>query len=162
MVEWLLNHAPVIARFISLLGITATLVWNFYRDVRLKPKLRVELGVKNIIDGSDVSKPPLLIISATNCGPGQITCGMVMVKKSSLLRRILRRVQRFTVVHDYTNPLCSRIPNRLNMAEEINLVFTYNPDCFLKLHPTHVGLSDSFGRYHWAPPRLSGRFLSRP
>ena len=56
-------------------------------------------------------------------------------------------------MHDYTNPLCSKLPNRLNMAEKINLVFSYNHDCFLESRPTHVGLCDSFGRYHWAPRR---------
>ena len=134
MVDWLLNHAPVIALCISVLALVTsafTLGWNIYRDVVMKPKLLVDFGIKNMIDGSEVSKPPLLIISATNYGPGQTTCEMTMIKKSSLLRIPFRRVQRFVVMHDYTNPLCSKLPSRLNMAEKIDLVFPYDRDCFL-------------------------------
>ena len=156
MVDWLLNHAPVIALCISVLALVTsafTLGWNIYRDVVMKPKLLVDFGIKNMIDGSEVSKPPLLIISATNYGPGQTTCEMTMIKKSSLLRIPFRRVQRFVVMHDYTNPLCSKLPSRLNMAEKIDLVFPYDRDCFLDSRPTHVGVCDSFGRVHWAPRR---------
>jgi hypothetical protein len=154
MPQWLLNYAPVIALCISLLALIAsgfTLGWNIYRDVVMKPKLLVDFGIKNIIDRSEVSKHPLLIISATNYGPGQVTCEMATIKKSSLFRILLRRVQHFAVIQDYTNPLCFKLPNRMNMAEKINLVFPYDRDCFLEARPTHVGVTDSFGRVHWAP-----------
>jgi hypothetical protein len=60
MIQSVLNYAPVIAVIISLLALSTSCVslgWNIYRDVVMKPKLRVEFGVKNIIDGSGVSKP---------------------------------------------------------------------------------------------------------
>jgi len=75
---------------------------------------------------------------------------MTTLKKTSLLRRIFRRVEHSIVIQDYTNPLCSKLPNRLNMAEEISLIFPYDRECFLRSRPTHVGISDSFGRVHWA------------
>jgi hypothetical protein len=75
------------------------------------------------------------------------------MKKSSLLRILFRRVEHFSVIQDYTNPLCFKLPHRMNMAEKINLIFPYDRDCFLDSRPTHIGVNDSFGRAHWAPRR---------
>jgi hypothetical protein len=151
MVNWLLTHAPVIALFISLLGIIAKVGWDFHHR-RMRPKLRVELGVKQIF-GNGVSRPPMLIVSATNCGPGEIMC-------NSLLQVKRRGSNISSVVHYETNPLHPLLPKRLNVAEKVDLIFPYDRDCFLKLRPTQVGLRDSFGRYHWAPRRQVRRAIT--
>jgi hypothetical protein len=153
MIDWLLTHAPVIALFIGLLGIIAKLGWDFYQRWS-KPKLRVELGVKQIF-GNGVSRPPMLIVSATNCGLGEIMC-------DSLLQVKRRRWGKpSSVVHYETNPPQSLLPKRLNIAEKLDLIFPYDKDCFLKLRPTHVGLGDSFGGYHWAPRKQVRRAIAK-
>ena len=139
---------------ISLLALMASLLslgWNIYRDVVMKPKLRVHLGIKQFTDGSERLGPPQVVLTATNYGPGQIKCEMTALKLSSLWRILFRKVQFSIVIQDFRNPFCSKLPNRLNMAEEICLIFPYDQESFLGSKISHVGVRDSFGRMHWAP-----------
>jgi hypothetical protein len=117
----------------------------------MKPKLRISFGIRCVTDRDGKFGAPFLMLSATNYGPGQVTCGTATIKVTSLLRRLTRRAKIAVVLQDFRNPLCSKLPHRLNMAEETNLIFPYDANCFLHVHPTHVGISDSFGRVHWAP-----------
>jgi len=57
------------------------------------------------------------------------------------------------MLHDYSNPLSGKLPARLEVGETIHLLIPYDEDCFLREKDTHIGLSDSFGRVHWAPAR---------
>ena len=154
MYNWILTYAPILALCISVLALITSalsLGWNIYRDVVMKPKLRISFGVKHITETSGKQGSLQIILSATNYGPGQITCQMTTLKKSSLVRHVLGRVEHSIVIQDYTNPICSKLPSRLNMAESTTLIFAYNKECFLQTRPTHIGISDSFGRIHWAP-----------
>jgi hypothetical protein len=54
------------------------------------------------------------------------------------------------MIHDYQNPLSGQLPAYLDVGERIDLLIRYERDCFLSEDFTHIGLSDSFGRIHWA------------
>lgn len=125
-----------------------SLGWNFYRDVILKPRLKVTAKINKIIQpGRDLGD--FIDVSAVNLGPGAITCNGILGQKNYLLRFWKKR-KYFYIVEDYTNPLCTRLPKKLEVGESLTELFSYKEDAFLSLNPTHVGVRDTFGRVHWA------------
>lgn len=126
--------------------------WNVYRDVILKPRLKVRMKICFILHG-DYESPSKINIDATNFGPRKIKCTSIYAKNSTLLRRIFRRVQYAFIVHDYTDVYSTKLPCELEVGDTCNLFLDFNKGCFLSEPFTHIGISDSFGRTHWAPKK---------
>jgi hypothetical protein len=146
----------IAALFISALSLAIaalSLGWNIYRDVILKPKLKVRFGVKEIILPSVPEHLTKLILTATNFGPGRITSDLIELKNAPLWRRVLRKTQKAIIIHDRENPMSAQLPATLEVGDNIDLILPYDKDCCLSKPYTHIGLSDSFGRIHWAPTR---------
>ncbi len=147
-----MNNSDV-AIYISIFSVLVaafSLGWNIYRDVILKPRVRVDFGVRTLIQHANPDKPQYVILSATNHGPGIVNLSMVQMKDTSLLKWLFRKQQYAVVIHDYTNPLSGQLPHKLDVGKGIDLLFTYDKECMLKNGWSHVGISDSFGRVHWA------------
>jgi hypothetical protein len=53
---------------------------------------------------------------------------------------------------DYTNAYSSKLPVSLDIGEKATFLLKSNKDSFLSVNPTHVGVTDSFGRFHWVSP----------
>lgn len=134
---------------LSLMVAAFALGWNVYRDVILKPRLRVRVNISDVV-GNAGRAGTFAVVQGTNFGPGDIGVEMVHGRNAPLWRRLLRCPRNFVVIHDYQNPLSGQLPTRLATGEKIDLLFEFNADCFLKAQPTHIGLRDSFGRTHWA------------
>jgi hypothetical protein len=139
--------------FISILIATASFVWNIYRDVALKAKVDVSFAVVFIIHETLPHQPQYLNLKITNFGPGVVNISMIFVKEAELWRRLFRKTRHAVVNADYTNPMSSRLPAKIAVGDKIELLLPYDKDCFLKSHFTHVGVSDYYGRVHWAPRR---------
>lgn len=138
--------------YISIFSIaiaTLALGWNIYRDVILKPRVKVRVSVSHIVSSGIPDQVTKIVVSATNFGPGKVRCNMVHLRNAPLWRRILRRVKYAVVIEDYQNPMSGRLPAKLDVGETIDLLFSYNQECFLSRNFTHVGVRDSFGRCHW-------------
>ena len=56
-------------------------------------------------------------------------------------------------MHDYTNPYSTKLPKELKTGEKLTLLLEVNRDSLLAVDPTHVGVVDSFGRFHLATHR---------
>jgi hypothetical protein len=161
MSEWLLTYAPLIALCVSILALIASslsLGWNIYRDVVLKPRLKVAFGIKTILREGEEHRlsqvgPPLLELEATNHGPGEVVCKGAIAKTGSLLRSLFAEFPYGFIVPDHEHPLCSRLPCRITVGDKVSIIFPYNQDCLLANVPMRIGISDSFGRTHWAPRR---------
>jgi hypothetical protein len=126
--------------------------WNVYRDIILKPRLRVSVNhVRMHVEGRKPSSK--FLVSAVNFGPGKIRLGMVRFKESSFLKRIFKKLKFGFLIHDYKNPLSGKLPATLDVGEKIDLVFPWDEDCLAGESPTHIGILDSFGRFHWAPSK---------
>lgn len=136
--------------FISLLLAGLSLGWNVYRDVVLKPRLRVRVQISAIVQ-PDLPSQTFLSITAVNHGPGRVTCSTIHAKTAPLWRRILRKVKHAAIIGDWTNPLSGKLPKALEVGEALTLLLPYEARCFLKDDFTHIGILDSFGRSHWAP-----------
>ena len=52
-----------------------------------------------------------------------------------------------------TNVHSSKLPAKVDVGETINLFVNYDKDCFLKGDYSKIGISDSFGKTHWAPKK---------
>lgn len=142
-----------IAIIISIISVTIaglSLGWNIYRDVVLKAKIKINVGVRTIIQHGNPARPKYVNITATNHGPGSVTLSMVQMKDSSWWRWLLRKQKYAVIIHDYKNPLSGQLPHRLEVGEKLELLFHYNADCMLKEGWSHIGISDYFGRTHWA------------
>ena len=140
-----LKFSDVIA-VLALMVSGASILWNIYRDILLKPKLKVRIQVSKIIQYGQKQKGPFIDITATNHGPGVITCESIFARK----RALFRRVKHWYIISDDTNPLSAQLPKRLEVGEKLTLFLPYNEKTILAIRPTHVGIKDSFGSLHWA------------
>ena len=138
---------------VSILVASLSLGWNIYRDIILKAKLKVRFMV-GLITHPNLKKPlDRLIISATNFGPGKIKCSMIFIKNSSIWKKIFHKTKIAVLIHDYTDPLSANFPCELDIGDCGSFFLKNNEDCFLLEDWTHIGISDSFGRIHWAPKK---------
>lgn len=145
--------ASEIAIVISVVSVSIagfSLGWNVYRDVILKAKVKVDIIVGTIIQHGISERPEYIIITATNYGPGPVKLSMVQMKNSSWWRKLLRKENYAVVLQDYENPMSGQLPHKLEVGERIDLLFHYNASCILKEGWSHIGISDYFGRTHWA------------
>ena len=142
-----LKFSDVIA-VLALLVSGASILWNIYRDILLKPKLKVRIQVSELIQSGLKQRETFIEITATNHGPGVITCESIFAKKRVLFRRF--KPKYWFVFRDYTNPLSSELPKKLEVGEKLTLLLPYSEKAILAKRPTHVGIRDSFGSIHWA------------
>jgi hypothetical protein len=135
---------------ISILIAAIALGWNIHRDL-LKPKLKVDFGVNLLIGERGVEGEPMLVISSTNFGPGKIILsGIILRKPWDSIKKLFKKARRGFVIYDYQSPYSSRFPCEVDVGERKDFILKYNKDCFLKDNFISIGISDSFGRIHWA------------
>ena len=135
--------------YIALVVSAFSLGWNVYRDIILKPRLKVTVDIRSIVTSAG-SMGKYINISVVNFGPGPITLMSIYAQKWSIIRKMKRLPSFAFIMHDYENPLSSRLPKKLEMGEQVNLLLPFKEDAILARKPTHLGVSDSFGRTHWA------------
>ena len=127
-----------------------SLGWNIYRDIVLKAKVVVTAAIKNLYIEGQPRSPDFIGVTATNHGPGNIILQSIILKDTSLLKRITKKERHAIVLHDYTNPHSGNLPVTLEVGQSVDLFLSFNDNCFLKEDMTLVGVSDSFGRTNWA------------
>ena len=106
--------------------------------------------------GERITNPvSYVFITGTNFGPGEINCQMIRGKDATFWKRITGKNKFFTVIHNYKNPLSGQLPKKLAVGERIDLLLLYDESdkCILKKNFTHIGISDSFDRIHYAPSK---------
>lgn len=142
-----------IAILISLFSVVVagtSLGWNIYRDVVLKARVRVDFGVRLIIRDAMPERPKYIVLTATNFGPGAVNLSMIQAKYAPLRKKIGRSAEHAVVMWDHTNPLSVNLPTKVEPGDRVDFLLPYDDACMLKRDWTHVGISDFFGRVHWA------------
>ena len=135
----------------SLLVAGLSLGWNIYRDIVLKPRVKVSVG-KRTIHHSTLRKPlPKLILSATNLGPGTVKLSMIQFRNATLWMRLTRATKQGVIIHDYAEPMSAKLPATVEPGDRIDLLLPWDEECCMSDPCTHMGISDYFGRLHWAP-----------
>ena len=143
------DEIAILVSFVSL-GLAATaLGWNVYRDVLLKPRVKIALSVSTI-HGETGALGKYVTLTATNHGPGPVQFSMIHGRNAPLWRRLRRRADNYVIIHDYKNPLSGQLPSRIEVGQPLTLLLPFDANSFLKDPMTHIGLKDSFGRIHWA------------
>ena len=143
----------IIISVFSVLLAALSLGWNVYRDVVLKPKVVVTIAIKNIVCAGMAPSPDYIGISATNHGPGSVKLNAMLLKETSIAKKLKKQEKNAFIVHDYENPYSSKLPLTLEVGEHADYFFPYDEECMFKSPFTHVGVSDSFSRVHWAPKK---------
>jgi hypothetical protein len=141
--------------FVAVIIAAFSLGWNIYRDVVLKPRLRVHFQVSTLVTPGQpqIPKRTFLDITSVNHGPGRIVCSMIHARlKTSIWRRLRRKPRQGVIPGDWTNPISGKLPSTLEVGQKLVLLLPYQQDCFLKeADVTKIGVLDTFGRTHWAP-----------
>lgn len=126
-----------------------SLGWNVYRDVILKPRLKVKFalrklftpGIDNLSDDVDALSK-FISISASNLGARFTTIQKIRIKsmKKELLVLTLPNIQ---------------LPKKLEVGEKVEFELPYNKGyCeFLLGNCSRIGLEDSFDKIHWVKRR---------
>lgn len=141
----------IIFSFIALLISAFSLGWNVYRDVILKAWLRVHFSASRLIGPSGSFGDPFLALSIVNHGPGDIICGMPMIRRKPWFQGVFGESTVETLIYDYTNPISFKPPFKLAVGEQAQVTFPITDKCFLDDPVFRIGIMDSFGRLHWAP-----------
>lgn len=146
---WYFVSAEVTALVVSVLSlIIAALAmgWNVYRDVVLKPRLKVRVAVVQTIVPGVGATGKYVNVAGTNHGPGAITVQQVYGTDVGRIRRLLGDKSGFIVI----NPSMGELPCRLDVGETVNLMFPYDRDVFIRNRAKRLGLIDSFDKWHSA------------
>jgi len=145
------QDTALIVSIFSVLIASLSLGWNIYRDIILKAKVDVSFAIVTMIHETLPHRPQYLNLKVTNFGPGVVTVSTICVREVSLWKRIRKKIQYAIITPDYTNPLSTRLPAKLEVGDKAEILLPYDKDCFLSSSFTDVGVNDYYGRTHWAP-----------
>jgi hypothetical protein len=146
------SSLAILISLVSLLVAAFSLLWSVYKDIVLKPRLKVRFSVQKVV-GGPLQSYDVLTFSATNFGPGKIRCEMLQLKSESLWRKFINKRREAVLLNDNTNPYATKLPCILDVTERGNFFIPFNESCFLNEQFTHIGVSDSYGRVHWTPKK---------
>ena len=68
-----------------------SLGWNIFRDMILKPRLKVEFGVMHAFSPYSNETVDFISVSGTNFGPGSTIVQKIFIKKTSFWRKLLKK-----------------------------------------------------------------------
>lgn len=139
----------ILISFAALFVSAISLGWNIYRDVILKPRMRVRIDISNIFSPGKVEGSSICI-EGVNHGPGSIVCNGVIGINRSWWEFLKDKKKYFIVIEDYTNPYSDRLPKKLEIGDSVRLLFPYQEEAFLSRNPRKIGIRDTFSRVHWA------------
>jgi len=146
-----------IALLISIVSVCIALVslgWNVYREIILKPRIKVRLQISEILTYGEplgTNRPTKIDITATNFGPRDIRLQGLCSKN----KRLFRKTKWGFLFHGVTDPLSQKFPCKLEVGEKVTFLLPFEKRSFLseKVPFTHFGIFDSFGRKHWVPKK---------
>lgn len=132
----------IIVSIISAVIAGLSLGWNIYRDVVLKPKLKVKFSIRKLFTPGIDQMSQYISISATNFGKTSITIEKICLK--SLKKELLV----------FTDPQLG-LPKELAPGKKVEFSVPYDQaKCDRLLNKSNrIGLEDSFDRIHWVKRR---------
>jgi hypothetical protein len=142
---------PTITSILAIAISSVTLGWTIYRDAIRKPKLKVDVGIKKIVQAGNDPEGPFVSVEAVNLGPIPNRIGLTFARKNWLKRRILDRRRGTAMIYpDYRHRAATPASTRLEVGDQANFIFPYDHDSFLKEDFLQIGVADGFGRIHWS------------
>lgn len=149
--------SPLIATITALTAICISafnLGWNIYRDAIRMPKFKVSIAIKKIVQKGRPEEGPLIFLEAVNLGPSPNRIGLPFARKGWLQRSLLDRKRgRAMVYPDFSHWAASKPSTRVEVGDSVTFIFPCVAPTFLDENFSGIGISDGFGRMHWAPRR---------
>jgi len=150
----LLTYISTVTSVIAIAVSSLTLGWTIYRDAIRKPKLRVDVAVKTLVQKDRKPEGPYLFVEALNMGPIPNRVGLTFARKSWIKRRLLDRKSGTAMIYpDFAHWAATKASTRLEVGDTANFIFPYSRDMFLKEDFLQVGVADGFGQIHWSTRR---------
>lgn len=128
----------IIVSVISAIIAGLSLGWNIYRDLVLKPRLKIKFAIKKLFTPGIEQMSKYISISATNFGKASITIEKIRLK--SLKKELLV----------FTYPQLG-LPEELAPGKKVEFSVPYDQaKCDRLLDKSNrIGLEDSFDRIRW-------------
>ncbi len=144
------NYAALITSIVAIGVSTLTLGWTIYRDAIRKPKFRVSIAVKRIFQKGRPPQPRYLSLDALNIGPIPNRISSPVARKSVIDRIFHPQSSNAFIYPDYGHEAATPTASRIEVGDKSIFVFPYDEKCFLTENFVQVGVTDGFGRTHWA------------
>ncbi len=147
-----MSRLALVVSGISAVIAAIALGWNIYRDIILRPRVKVRLiigRIRELGEGDDPNSPLKICFSATNHGPGIVVLSGLRGKN----RRLFNKTKSLLLFNDPNDPLSHQFPKELKVAASADFFIPFIRETFFKNSFTHIGILDSFGRYHWVPKK---------
>jgi hypothetical protein len=145
----------LIALLISGLSVAVaslSLGWNIYRDVLAKPRVKVRMGIRQVVEDGESVNGYVAWVRGLNLGPGKVTLEIIVVRKR-FQKGWGNGYDRFGIVKFVASAITggSTLPLTLDAGEYADLLLPIDRDTFLGSIYTMLGIRDFYGRVHWAP-----------
>lgn len=155
-------YISTITSVIAIAVSSLTLGWTIYRDAIRKPKLRVDVAVKRIVQKDRQPEGPYLFIEALNVGPIPNRVGLTFARKSWIKRQFFDRKSGTAMIYpDFAHWAATKASTRLELGDTATFIFPYGRETFLKDEFAQVGVADGFGQIHWSTRRDFQNVLKR-
>ncbi|MBO0140222.1 hypothetical protein JZX87_03450 [Agrobacterium sp. Ap1] len=135
----------------------AGFIWNVWsKFIYPKAKVRVTFS-SNILMQQGEPNHNMLLLQATNYGPGDVTRHMVIGRSRTkrlgkFQHMILNPLHNFPAQKDYTlGPFSGGLPKKIQVGEDFAAYFVILHEGLRDENIVDVGFVDTFGRNHWAP-----------
>jgi len=145
------SYVPTITSILAITISSLTLGWTIYRDAIRKPKFKIWVGIKKLVQAGHDPEGPFVCLEALNMGPIPNRVGVPFARKGWLKRRIFDRKRGHAMIYpDYGHRAATAASTRLEVGDQANFIFPYKQDSFLEEDYLQIGIADGFGRIHWS------------
>ncbi len=149
-----MSELATITSILAIVISSLTLGWTIYRDAIRKPKIRVSVAIKTIVQKGQPNDGPYIFVEGLNMGPIPNRIGLVFARNPWWHRFTKHTEKRAAFIYpDYGHWGTTKVNAKLEVGDGAQFVFPYNRDCFLKEGFRWVGISDGYGRMHWSKGR---------
>ena len=126
----------------------ASFTWSIFKDIFLRPRLRIRGSVSGCIENGTVTDD-FLSIKIYNYGPGEITINSLVVKVRC---QHSTKTNWLTIVDGvYKNPLNKGLPMAIQHGNANAVLLELRKAVWLKEHIYKIGVGDNFGKHYWMP-----------
>jgi hypothetical protein len=145
-------HVAIVISIVALVVACASLGWNIYKELSLKPRVRTSLKIG--VGGGDIARGresvKKIVVSVRNIGPGEVNLTGMTLKPTKEQNNADS-----SWLPALTPPEAggASFPATLKAGQSTIFIFRYNKDSFLKERHVGFGLGDGYGRTHWVPTK---------
>jgi len=131
--------------------------WTVYRDAIQKPKFRVTISVRSVVQQNRDTLGPDIHIDALNLGPLPNRAEKALIRRG-FFSRIIRDRSLAVIIPDYTHIAHTARHERTEVGDSVTFVFPFTAS-FPQEGYSQVGVCDGYGKIHWVSAKAYGTFL---